>query len=112
MVDVFLLKSILLLRVDFKSIHDVFFRCVILLELIWHTVERQISVMSGVINELEGVKDLWSEVTLVDVVILRGNVHYELDAPVFGTLGDGLDLLHIDLSLDLVLLDVVQTMVG
>lgn len=107
-VDVFLLKSILLLRVDFKSVHDVFLRGVVLFKLIWHTVEWQILVVFVVINILDGVKDLRSELTLVDVIVLRGDMHDKLDASVFGTFGDGFDLLYIDFSLDLVLLDVVQ----
>ena len=53
-----------------------------------------------------------SEFTLVNVIVLRGHVHDKLDASVLGALGDGLDLLHIDLSLDLVLFDVVQRSIG
>ena len=80
----------------------------VFLKLIRYTVERQILVVFGVVNVLDGFEDLRSEITLVDVIILGGNMHYKLDAPSLGALGHSLDLLYVDLSLDLVLLDVVQ----
>ena len=63
------------------------------------------------VNVLDGVKDLRSEVTLVDVIVLRSHMDHKLNAAIFSALGNGLDLLYIDLSLDLVLFDVVQRFV-
>ena len=64
------------------------------------------------VHEFECVKYLWSKFTLVDVIVLRGDMDDKLDAALLGTLGHRLHLLHIDFPLDLVLLDVVEGFIG
>ena len=70
------------MRVDFKAVHDIFLGSVILFELVWHTVERQILVVFGVVNVFERIKDLRSKLTLVLIIVLGGDMDNELDAAI------------------------------
>jgi hypothetical protein len=80
----------------------------ILFELIWNTVQRQVAAMFSVVDEFECIEDLWSKFTLVDVIVLRCDMDNKLDTALLATLGHRLDLLHINLPLNLVLLDIIE----
>ena len=64
--------------------------------------------MFNIENVLDGIKDLLSILTLVDIIVFRSDVDDELEAIVFGALCDSLDLLNIYFSLNSVFLNVVK----
>jgi len=80
--------------------------------MIWHSINRQIGLILLEEHPFHCVKNLLAELTLKHVVILRFDVDHELDVVGFSTLGYRLDGSDWNFTLDLILLDVIQTQVG
>ena len=81
----------------------------VILQVVWHSVHWQISLVLVEEYPLHGVEDLLSKLRLEHVVVLRLHMHDELNVVGFRALGYSLDGGDWDLSLYLILFNIVKT---
>ena len=80
--------------------------------MVWHSIHGQIGLILRKEHPFHCIKNLLAELALEHIIILRFDMHHKLDIVRFCTLGYRLDGRDWNFSLDLILLDVVETQVG
>ena len=83
----------------------------ILLESIRHSVDWQVGLIGEVEDVLDGIEDLLPEITLKAIVVLTLHMHDKLSRLLSGP-RNSLNRANADSSLNCVLLDVVEAMIG
>ena len=84
----------------------------IIFEVIWHSVHWEVRFVFREENPLHGIEDFFSKLRLEHVVVLRFDVDNKLDVVGFRALGYSLDSSNWDLSLNLILFNVVESQIS
>ena len=84
----------------------------VILQVVWHSIHRKIRFILVEEYPLHRVKDLLSELRLEHVVVLGFHMYNELNVVCFCALGYSLDGSDWDLSLNLILFDVIKSQIG
>ena len=83
----------------------------VILQVVWHSVHWEVSFVLGEKYPLHGVEDLFSELGFEHVVVLRFHMHHELNVVGFRALGYSLDGSDWDLPLNLILFNIVKSLI-